>query len=166
MSALGEIHITLKPPVLQQGPWEEDSISVGAARKENDPLLGNTVLFLRFEVNHWDFWNISDGSCMTPSVLFKYACKAEESGFAYPSHDNIWELTLCLKASRPSISVQWINRWVSRLVHKWGEKKTVTDYFIRPPLGIFHFHICTQSPDWSIWREKSRIFYSQKFLHA
>ena len=120
MSALGEIHITLKPSVLQQGPWEEESISVGAAWKENDPLLGNTVLFLRFEVNHWDFWNISDGSCMIPSVLFKYACKAEESGFAYPSHDNIWELTLCLKASRPSISVQWINRWVSGLVHKWG----------------------------------------------
>ena len=57
---------------------------------------------------------------MTPSVLFKYACRAEESGFVYPSHDNIWKLTLCLKASRPSIM---FSESIDELVYKWGKKK-------------------------------------------
>lgn len=48
VSALGEIHITLKSSVLQQGPWEEDSISVGAAWKEIKwSSLGKYCLILK-----------------------------------------------------------------------------------------------------------------------
>ena len=48
VSALGDIRITLKSSVLQQGPWEEDSISVEAAWKEIKwSSLGKYCLILK-----------------------------------------------------------------------------------------------------------------------